>query len=229
VVLPIAARDGAPGLISCGAVGPFAFQELAGPFGAEKLPGPEYDVLRQIIAQYGAPGDPEFENLGRATFRAVFRGFRDGAIVGFLGDIGKPESVYASATAWFNGFEWAYGGMDGACIPEGAPGRGWFDAIWEIDPSFDAPTAKTRKLHLLVRETFVDCAVDAPVVGRLSPAWVFLEQDRVRIHLFSRHLEPSGQCSGTNTTPVTVTLPEPLGDRVLKDVVNHDICYGCGG
>ena len=88
---------------------------------------------------------------------------------------------------WFNGTEWAYAGMDGGCIPVGAPGQGWYDAIWEIDPSFDEPTADTRELHLLVRETYVDCAVDVPVIGRLSPAWVFLEQDQVRIHLFSRH------------------------------------------
>jgi hypothetical protein len=226
-VLPIAARDGAPGLISCGAIGPFAFEELAGPFGAEKLPGPEYDVLRQIIAQYGRPDDPEFESLGRATFTDVFRGFRDGATVGFLGDIGRPEGVYASVTARFNGTEWAYGGMDGACIPVGAPGDGWYDAIWVIDPSFDVPSAETRELHLLARETY--CAVDVPVVGRLSPAWVFFEQNRVRIHLFSRHLEPSGQCDGVDPTPVTITLPEPLGDRIPVDVVNHDICYGCGG
>jgi hypothetical protein len=229
LVLPIAARDGASGLISCGGIGPFALEELAGPFGAENLPGPEYDVLRQIIAQYGRPDNPEHESLGRATFTDAFRGFRDGAIVGFLGDIGRPEGVYASATARFNGTEWAYGGVDGGCIPVGAPGEGWYDAIWVIDPSFDVPTAETRDLHLLVRETYVDCAMDVPITGRLSPAWVFLEQERVRIHLFSQHLEPSGQCTGVDPTPVTVTLPEPLGDRVLKDVVKHDICYGCGG
>ena len=191
--------------------------------------GPEYDVLRQIIAQYGRPDNPELESLGRATFTERFRGLRDGPIVGFLGDIGRPEAVYASVTAGLNGTEWAYAGMDGGCIPVGAPGKGWYDAIWEIDPSFDEPTADTRELHLLVRETYVDCAVDVPVIGRLSPAWVFLEQDQVRIHLFSRHLSAGGQCTGGDSTPVTVTLPEPLGDRVLKDVVNHDICYGCGG
>ena len=72
-VLPIAARNGAPGLISCGAIGPFRFEELKGPFGAEGLVGPEYDVLRDTIAQYGQPDDPEFAALARATYKVVSR------------------------------------------------------------------------------------------------------------------------------------------------------------
>lgn len=223
VVLPIAARDGAPGLVACG-FGPFAFEELGGPWGAETLVGPEYDVLRQTIAQYGKRGDPEFESLGRATFTVAYR---DGTTVGFLGNVGRPEGWFASVTAGFDGAEWRWAGMDGACLMTGAPGKGWDGALWDVDPSFRQPTAKTRKLHLLVREIY--CAANVPIAGRVSPVWVFLEPDKVRMQVFVRSVGARGSCEGVDPMPVTVTLPEPLGDRALKDVVNHDICYGCGG
>jgi len=43
------------------------------------------------------PGDDGVVTLrlaDMATFTDDFRGFRDGATVGFLGDIGRPEGVY---------------------------------------------------------------------------------------------------------------------------------------
>jgi hypothetical protein len=220
--LPIAARDGAPGLISCGGIGPFAIERLRGPGGAEDFVGPEYDVLRDTIARY--EDDPEFATFKDATFTVVLR---DSTKVEFLGKIGQPESVYASISASFDGVEWSWAGMDGACIPVGAPGPGWYDVIWTANPAFAKPTPRTRRLHLLVSE--IECSADVPVAGRLSPAWVFLERARVRIHLLIRPVEPFGSCDGIEPTPVTLTLPEPLGARRLKDAVDHDICRGCGG
>ena len=223
--LSIAARDGAPGLVSC-SDGPFSFDELRGPWGAENLPGPEYDVLRQTIAKYGRADDPEFASLGRATFT---ESYRDATTVEFLGNVGRPEGWFASVLAQFDGAQWRWAGMDGACLMIGAPGEGWDQALWDVDPSFKRPTAKTRKLHLLVSE--IECAPSVPVAGRVSPAWVFFEPDKVRMQVFVRHAEPQSHqaCKGVDPTAVTVTLPMPLGERALVDIVNHDICYGCGG
>ena len=65
--LPIAARDGAPGLVACGRIRPTTFEALlAVPAGAETRAGEEYDVLRSTIAQYA--DDAEFGFRGD-TFR----------------------------------------------------------------------------------------------------------------------------------------------------------------
>ena len=103
--LPLAGRDGAAGLVRCGDVGPTTYAGLtAGPVGAERLAGPEYDVLRATIAQYG--DDPEFALLKAATFRE----FRlDARTVRFLGDVGGAEGPFPSVTAAVDGGQLALG------------------------------------------------------------------------------------------------------------------------
>jgi len=226
-VLPIAGRDGAPGAISCNGLGRFTYDWIhAQPTGAEKLPGSEFDVLRATIEQYG--NDPEFAFDG-LTFREAHR---DASSVVFLGDLGHPDGPYAHIDVAFDGATWKWAGMSGGCFLVGEPGDGWGGANWVLDPSFDRPTPKTRKLHLLVSE--VDCNPSVPIVGRLSPAFVFFERSRVRIQVFIRTVEPSGSCEGLKPTSlgpsvaVTLTLPERLGARKLKDSTPRP-CRGCGG
>jgi hypothetical protein len=199
---------------------------LAFPNGAEKLPGPEFDVLRATIARYGK--DPEFAFDG-VSFREVSR---DATDVIFLGDLGHPEGPFAWIKVAFDGATWKWAGMSGGCQLVGEPGDGWGGANWVIDPAFHAPTPKTRKLHLLVSEA--DCNPSVPIVGRLSPAFVFFERGRVRIQVFVRTVEPPGSCEGLGPTAlappvaVTLTLPELLGARKLEDTTPGP-CRGCGG
>ncbi len=86
---------------------------------------------------------------------------------------------------------------------------------------------RRASLHLLVREV-LECAAGAALTGRLSPAWVFLEQDRVRVQAFVRSVRPRGSCDDIRPTPITVTLPEAHGRRDLEDVMNDDLCLGAG-
>jgi hypothetical protein len=220
--LPLAGRDGAPGMVSCGRVGPTPIEALtAGPAGAEDLDGPEYDVLRATIERYG--DDPEFTGLKRATFRE-FR-VEDG-LVEFLGDIGRPEGTFPTVTAAFDGTRWSWAGMDGACLVRGEPGDGWGSVNWTLDPTFADPNAKTRTLRLLATEA--ECTALAPLEGRLAPAFVFLGPNDVRVQLFARTVEVNAPCDGIEPTAVSVKLPEPLGDRWLVDA-NPTPCRGCGG
>jgi hypothetical protein len=219
-VLPIAGRGGAPGAISCNGLGPFVFETLGLPARAEDRPGPEFDVLRATIARYG--DDPEFA-LKAATFREVHR---DASSIVFLGDRGQPEGPFAHVEASFDGASWKWAGMGGGCRLVGEPGDGWGAANWTIDPAFRKPTSDTRKLHLLVSE--VDCSPSVPIVGRLAPAYVFLEPGKVRIQVFVLATEPRGSCDGIKPTAVSLTLPEPLGSRKPEDVTPEP-CRGCGG
>ena len=113
--------------------------------------------------------------------------------------------------------------MDGGCILTGQPGPEWGWVNWTLDRAYDLPSAKTRTLHLLA--TDYECAGDAPLRGRLSPAWVFLEPERVRVQLFAKLVKPDPDCKDVKPTKVNVRLPEPLGTRELVDA-NPEPCRG---
>jgi len=218
--LPIAARQGAPGLVACGRIRPTTLEALlAVPTGAEERQGKEYDVLRATIEQYG--DDSEFRFRGQ-----TFREFRlDAATVEFLGTKGLPEGPFSSISVAAPAGRWKWAGMDGACVLTGQPGPRWGWVNWTLDAAYAPPTAKTRTLHLLA--TDYECVGRTPLRGRLAPAWVFLEPGRVRIQLFSQ-LVHDAKCRDQKPTKVTVRLPEPLGTRELVDA-NPEPCRGCGG
>lgn len=187
--LPIAARDGAPGLVACGRIRPTTFEALlAVPAGAETRAGEEYDILRSTIAQYG--DDAEFGFRGD-----TFREFRlDATTVEFLGSKGHPEGPFSSISVAFSDGHWRWAGMDGGCVMNGQPGPEWGWVNWTLNAAFDPPTAKTRTLHLLATE--YECAGDTPLRGRLAPAWVFFEPESVRVQLFAQLVQPEADLRG---------------------------------
>lgn len=219
-VLPIAARDGAPGLVACGRLRLTTLEALSAvPTGAEERQGEEYDVLRATIEQYG--DDSEFMFRGQ-----TFREFRlDATTVEFLGSKGLPEGPFSSISVAAPAGRWKRAGIDGGCVLTGQRGPEWGWVNWTLDGAYAPPTAKTRTLHLLT--TDYECVGRAPLRGRLAPAWVFLEPGRVRIQLFSQ-LVHDAKCGDQKPTKVTVRLPEPLGTRELVDA-NPEPCRGCGG
>ena len=219
--LPIAGRDGAPGLVACGILRPTTLEAIhAAPTGAETRQGEEYDVLRQTIAQYG--DDSEFAFLGQ-----TFREFRiDATNVVFLGSNDEPEGPYSHIDVELQDGKWDWAGMSGGCKLTGEPGSDWGWVNWTLDPAFDDPTRKTRTLHLLA--TDYECVGGARLRGRLAPAWVFLYPHAVAVQLFAQLPEPDAECTNPKPTKVTVRLPEPLGKRELIDN-NPNPCRGCGG
>lgn len=219
--LPIAARDGAPGLVACGSLRPTTLEAiLAAPNGAETRIGPEYDILRETIERYG--DDSEFGFAGQ-----TFREFRlDATNIEFLGSNDEPEGPYSSIDVELSGGDWGWSGMTGGCKLTGVPGPEWGAVNWTLDPDFDPPTAKTRTLHLLA--TDYECVGKARLRGRLAPAWVFLQPRTVWVQLFATRLEADAECTDQQPTKVTVRLPEAVGRRELVDG-NPTPCRGCGG
>ena len=219
--LPLAARDGAPGLVSCGELPPTTLEALlAVPTGAETGVGQAYDVLRATIARYG--DDPEFMFRGQ-----TFREYRlDATNVMFLGGRGDPEGPFSSISVALSDGHWRWAGMDGGCRLTGEPGPDWGLVNWTVDPGFDDLTPTTRTLHLLA--TDFECVGDAGLRGRLAPAWVFLQPGIAWVQLFALRPEPGAECTDPRPTKVTVRLPEPLGTRELVDA-NPQPCRGCGG
>lgn len=219
--LPLAARDGAPGLVACADLRPTTLEAIhASPSGAETRIGPEYDVLRATIERYG--DDTEFGFRGQ-----TFREFRlDATHVTFLGSNDEPEGPFSSIEVDLEDGRWGWAGMDGGCMLTGVPGRDWGMVNWVLDEDHEPPVEETRTLHLLATDH--ECVGDAHLVGRLAPAWVFLQPRTVQVQLFSKRVERDAECTDQEPTKVTVRLPEPLGGRELVDA-NPPPCRGCGG
>lgn len=113
---------------------------------------------------------------------------------------------------------WVWSGSGGSCstvrtlLP---PGVRTVD--WALDRSFPLPGPGDTEIHVLVNE--VACNSGQPVGERLLPAEVSVRDGQMLIGFGAK--VPTGlggaSCPSNPSTPVTVTLPEPLGDRVLAD------------
>ena len=102
---------------------------------------------------------------------------------------------------------------DPAQIPAGLG-----QVTWSFDPDFPEPGPTDTELH--VRATEIGCASGQPMGDRLQGPQVIESDDAIRI-AFAVTLQVGGQdCQGNPSTPVTITLDEPLGDRTLIDAVD---------
>ena len=94
------------------------------------------------------------------------------------------------------------------------------EATWTWDPAVAAPDPATTTFTALVHE--YACASGQPVGERLHGPEIVLLPDRVLVGVRRRAaLRRAGLRGRGFPTPVTVTLPEPLGDRALVDTGGH--------
>ncbi len=93
------------------------------------------------------------------------------------------------------------------------------EATWTWDPAVAAPDPATTTFTALVHE--YACASGQPVGERLHGPEIVVLPDRVLVGFAVEPLSGGQDCEGVDPTPVTVTLPEPLGDRALVDTGGH--------
>lgn len=225
-VLALAGRGRMPGLLYCGHGLAFKVDALDNPAGAEELLGPEYDALREILDEYVALGAPE---LGpHPTAREVAR---DSTGVLFLiehaGSMQAPGGGFPVVPIQVDriGGRWI-ADYDVDCQPRAVLPPGYERATWRIDPEHSPPTAKTRALHLLVEEHA--CSSGRSASGRIGPAYVNFTRLEVEIELVVKKLPGGQDCQANPPTRARLSLPEPIGDRVLWDV-NENWFAGTGG
>jgi hypothetical protein len=209
--LTLAGRDGVPGRIHCQSGGPsFTYESLKTPPGAEDRVGPEFDVLRSTIDLYG--GEPEFVgDPETATFRVAYR---DDDRVLFL-EAGEREGPFVFLEVEREGLAWSRAGF-GGCPLRGDRPAGYGIATWSFDPAYPKPKSNSRTLHLIATEGA--CASGQSPIGRMAPAFVFLEPRLVRVELFVKHRSGGQDCQGNPPTQVSLRLPLPLGERKVRDV-----------
>ena len=86
---------------------------------------------------------------------------------------------------------------------------------WWLDPAGEAPTANTRELSILVRET--DCASGHSPEGRVLPPTFVVRDDAIEVTIAIRRRPGDQDCQGLPAYPMRLELPEALGARSLFD------------
>ncbi len=138
------------------------------------------------------------------------------------------SSVVASNSAgwwaaWWPGTVLAsgYAAVDGDLVVATAtPPAGELEArvgpaSWWLDPATAAPSATSTTIHALVLEHA--CVGGKSPKGRVEPPLIDVEDTAVTITFAIRRLAGEGDCIANLPFPVTITLPEPLGNRTLFD------------
>lgn len=222
--LPLAGRAGVPGYLDCGLGPGFSVDAVDNPTGAEDLPGPEYDALREVIQFYVGLGAPELgpsptarevaHHATSAMFLVEHAGSGPGGGFPFV-----PIAVGLVDGRWVGDY-----GVD--CQPRAVLPPGYERATWTLDPAHSAPTARTRALHILVQEH--DCSSGRTPSGRIGPAYVVVSRSELAIEVIVKRLPGGQDCPGNPPTRARLSLPEAIGDRFLWDV-NETWFSGTGG
>jgi hypothetical protein len=167
--------------------------------------GREYDALREALNIYvDVYGD--LSGLGwilveKDAFGATFIADR--------GDTWLEAPVFAGTAGW------APGTID-YCSPRPLTLDDGGEAEVYFDPAFPKPTADATEIHVLVHET--GCSGGSSPASRLLPPTVSYDEDSVALSVRVRGLGGPATCPGNPRLPVTIQLPEPLGDRALIGV-----------
>jgi hypothetical protein len=93
-------------------------------------------------------------------------------------------------------------------------------ANWALDPAFPAPDANTQRLHVLVVE--MACAGSRQPIGRILPPLATYTDASVTLTVAVRSVGGPATCPGNPALPVTIVLPQPLGDRTLTGGTDPD-------
>ena len=110
---------------------------------------------------------------------------------------------------------WVFVGWDPTCDPEVMLPEGANRVDVTFDPAFGRPGPSDTTLHLLVTEQA--CNSGAAMGDRLRGPQVVVSETEVAVAFAAVSQPGFFNCPGNPSTPVTVELDEPLGDRIVVD------------
>ncbi len=114
---------------------------------------------------------------------------------------------------------WVFLGWDPTCDPEVALPEGANRIDVAFDPAFGSPQPSDTTLHLLVTEQA--CASGEAVGDRLRGPQVVESDTEVAVAFAAVSQTGMFTCPGNPSTPVTVELSQPLGDRTVVDGLTY--------
>lgn len=189
------------GLLTCGGR-PFPGDALSATPTDTAADAPHVAALREALAIYGEL----YGDLSALSWVLVERDEYGATFIADRGDTLLEAAVYASVG------DWVPGTID-YCEPRGmTPGAG--DVSVYLDPAYRAPTADSTELHVLIEERA--CSGGSSPASRLLPPITRSTVAALRISVSVREVEGGATCPGNPRLPVTIVLPEPLGDRELR-------------
>lgn len=194
----------------------------SGPF----FPASVLDSAPPLIADSTAPeiaaGLASFLESGEGDFWPQ-TGYRvleiveaERATVVFPGSEEFPGLWFMSVEWTSQGWEWAGASVPVDCtlvIEPSTEEGGVVD--WVIDPDSDPPGPETTNLALLATER--GCASGAPMGERLNDPQITMTDDLVLIQLTVEPQTGDQTCPGNPAQSVDIELPEPLGQREVRD------------
>lgn len=191
------------GLLTCGRR-PFPAAALESEPGDISANDPESAALREGLSIYvDVYGD--MTSLGwilaeSDDFGATFIANR--------GDTWLEAPVFASRDSWVPGT------ID-HCSPRPLTLEDGSASVY-LDPAFPKPAADATKIHVLVEERA--CAGGSSPASRLLPPIVRYDEAKLTLTFGVRGVGGPATCPGNPRLPVTIVLPEPLGDRELRGI-----------
>ncbi|MDQ6746095.1 MAG: hypothetical protein M3Z27_08815 [Actinomycetota bacterium] len=189
------------GLYSCGEI-PFHASALRDPRGYERRNTPEARALRGFL---------------RVNADLVFQPRHGWFVLGRRGDriqfASGRRAPYGSMTFQRIRHRWVWENS-GGCDPR-AYRHGLEASLWYPAPGAPRPTPATTRIPVLVQED--NCASGRDARGRVLPPTVRYTTTAVLVTYFIRPLAGDQTCQGVPPTPVTLSLPHPLGNRHLLD------------
>ena len=131
---------------------------------------------------------------------------------------GEPEPSFSFMSVEQHDGEWKWSGASGGspCPLHSSLPERLNSVSWRVDPAAGPVTAESTTLTLLVTER--DCASGQAMGDRLLGPEIVITDTAVLI-AFAAERRPglSQTCPSNPEEAVVVTLPEPLGDRMLTD------------
>lgn len=205
----VATRAGEPmGLHTCGHR-PFASSALAAPAVDLTSEGGAVDGLRRSLEVY----DALYGDLAALDWILAEQDVYGATFIADRGDtwlhaplFGSADGTYVSATIEY-------------CEPRPFdPQSGGAAGIY-LDPDYRKPKPADTVVHVLVEEQA--CSGASNPSSRLLPPTVTYTADSVRIDIRVRPVSGGATCPGNPAVPVTILLPEPLGDRELTGITKR--------
>jgi hypothetical protein len=130
-------------------------------------------------------------------------------------NVADDSVAFVGAEMGRNGWIYSGGSAADPCALNVVLPEGLGVVEWELDAGAPPPEAGTTELHVLATERA--CTGGRELGERLLGPQVVETDESVRISFAAIALTGNHGCPSNPSTPVTVELDEPLGDRELRD------------
>ncbi len=167
--------------------------------------GREYDALRESLNIYlNIYGD-----LSRLDWILAEKDDYGATFIADRGDTWLEAPVFAGRDGWVPGTI-EYCSPRALTLDDGGAASVYFD------PALPKPAANSTEIHVLVEEEA--CSGGSSPASRLLPPTVRYTEDSATLTVRVRAVGGPAPCPGNPRLPVTIQLPEPLGDRELAGI-----------